>query len=106
MGETERLLNKYGKASISPDEAALELGVDVADAQEVIASGELVSKKIGSKVIIPVAALANYVDGLFPDYTGNFANSTLTSTETLELVEDDVDMSKGCVIFICLTSLF
>lgn len=55
------LQEKYNKSTLTLDETAAELGVDTSDVAQIIKHGELNTKTIGSKIIIPVMDLERYL---------------------------------------------
>lgn len=56
------LQEKYNKLTLTLDEAASELGVDVSDIIHIIKRGELSVKIIGSKEVIPIVDMARYLN--------------------------------------------
>lgn len=99
------LEKKYGKQTLTVEESATELGVGVDDINEAIENGDISVKKLGKKVLIPISSLVTF---LSEENSSNetaksidyMANSTVTSQETTEIVEDDTDMAKGSITFV------
>lgn len=97
----EGLFNRHPKVALTLEEVAAELGVDVADVEAVVVSGELAVKHVGSKVIVPLISFAEYLGESLPNTTSQMATPELTSTNsTITLVKDDVDMTQGCVTYV------
>lgn len=95
------LEEKYGRSTLTVKEVANELGVDVDDVDLVIKNGELSYRKIGTKIVIPISSLEKYLSSdLSKDTFDNIKEATLTSNETIELVEDGVDMAKGSITYV------
>lgn len=55
------LQQKYDKQALSIEEAAVELGVEETDVETIIEQGELKTKKLGEKLIIPMVSLERYL---------------------------------------------
>ena len=94
----ESLSKRFNKSTLTLSEAACELGVEVEDVMVIISNYELATKMIGKTTVIPLASLTQYLNNeLFPTSADNMATNAVTSNPILNLVEDDVDMAKGCV---------
>ncbi len=101
------LAKKYGRATLTIEEAAVESGVEVCDIKDVIKSGELDVKKIGTKEIISIVSFLKFLAGEPVEPVVDITSKhTVTSNQTLVIVEDDVDMAKGTVAYIKQSNLW
>lgn len=94
------LEKKYSKSALTINEVADELGVEITDINELLKNNELMSKKIGSKIIIPIPSFAEYLSPNKANTVDNVSNGTLISNETIDIVGDDIDLSKGSITYV------
>lgn len=102
MSLQKELETKYNKVTLTLTEAASELGVGVNDIIEAINNKSIITKTIGKKTIIPISSLVTFLSN---ENTSNnidsYVSSELTSTnENTEIVQEDVDMSKGSITYV------
>lgn len=109
MSNLETVLReKYGREVVTAEELAVELGVKEEEVMEEIKNNNLKSRKIGKKTLITIKEIARLFgenesnDTQYQEMLDQMATPTLTcqqviEDENIEVVECDVDMSKGCV---------
>lgn len=92
---------RYGKQTLTVNEAAVELGVGVDDINTAIENGDITAKQLGKKVLIPLTSLITFLSD--EDLSNNIdcmSNTTVRSNETINIVEDDIDMATGSITYV------
>lgn len=105
------LREKYGREFISVEELSSELGVSVSELIMEAKSKKIKVVKIGRNIQLPLKGIEYMLsdeelnDNEYQNLLDQVATSTVTSEqeisdEKIELVECDVDMSKGCITYV------
>lgn len=105
------LREKYGREFISVEELSGELGVSVSELIMEAKSKKIKVVKIGRNIQLPLKGIECMLsdeelnDNEYQNLLDQVATSTVTSEqeisdERIEVVECDVDMSKGCITYV------